>query len=82
MVANSIFIGDYLTTQGQSPIQDLEMIRDLGYQIDGKPGNFIDGVLCDLPRRLKLKPASHQGGSNDIQKHETLAVSKTDLGKL
>lgn len=35
MIANSIFIGDYLTTQGQPPTQDLEMIRDLGLEIEG-----------------------------------------------
>ncbi|OGR83919.1 MAG: biotin synthase BioB [Elusimicrobia bacterium RIFCSPLOWO2_01_FULL_54_10] len=36
-VANSIFIGDYLTTQGQKPEADLSMIRDLGFEIEGSP---------------------------------------------
>lgn len=36
-VANSIFIGDYLTTKGQSAEADLAMIRDLGFEIDGDP---------------------------------------------
>ena len=31
--ADAIVIGDYLTTKGQPPIQDLEMIRTLGYEI-------------------------------------------------
>jgi biotin synthase len=31
--ANSIFVGDYLTTQGQPPVADLEMIRDMGFEI-------------------------------------------------
>lgn len=35
-VANSIFIGDYLTTKGQSPEADLQMIRDLGFEIEGE----------------------------------------------
>lgn len=32
-VANSIFVGDYLTTKGQPPESDYEMIRDLGFEI-------------------------------------------------
>jgi biotin synthase len=31
--ANSIFIGDYLTTKGQPPEADYQMIRDLGFEI-------------------------------------------------
>ena len=34
-VANSIFVGDYLTTKGQPPEADLAMIRDLGLTILG-----------------------------------------------
>jgi biotin synthase len=33
--ANSIFIGDYLTTKGQPAEADLAMIRDLGFEIEG-----------------------------------------------
>jgi biotin synthase len=36
-VANSIFVGDYLTTQGQAPTEDYEMIADLGFEITGQP---------------------------------------------
>ena len=38
--ANSIFIGDYLTTQGAAARADLEMIRDAGFVVetpDGEP---------------------------------------------
>jgi biotin synthase len=31
--ANSIFVGDYLTTKGQTPEADYEMIRDLGFEV-------------------------------------------------
>ena len=31
--ANSLFLGDYLTTKGQRPEQDLKMIRDLGFRV-------------------------------------------------
>jgi biotin synthase len=34
-VANSIFVGDYLTTRGQSAQADRDMIRDLGFEIQG-----------------------------------------------
>ncbi|MFK7735882.1 MAG: biotin synthase BioB [Pirellulaceae bacterium] len=32
-VANSIFIGDYLTTKGQAPEADYQMIRDMGFEV-------------------------------------------------
>jgi biotin synthase len=33
--ANSIFVGDYLTTEGQAANLDLEMIGDLGFEVVG-----------------------------------------------
>ncbi len=35
--ANSIFVGDYLTTQGQAPEADYQMIRDLGFEVVRNP---------------------------------------------
>jgi biotin synthase len=35
--ANSIFVGDYLTTKGQAPEADYQMIRDLGFKIVRRP---------------------------------------------
>ncbi len=32
--ANSIFIGDYLTTSGQAGNSDLQMIKDMGFEVD------------------------------------------------
>jgi len=34
--ANSIFVGDYLTTAGQPPEADYQMIRDLGFEIEAE----------------------------------------------
>ena len=31
--ANSIFVGDYLTTKGQAPAADYKMIEELGFEI-------------------------------------------------
>jgi biotin synthase len=33
--ANSIFVGDYLTTRGQPPTADYKMIQDLGFRVEG-----------------------------------------------
>jgi len=35
--ANSIFIGDYLTTGGQPPAADLAMLADLGFTVEAHP---------------------------------------------
>lgn len=35
-VANSVFVGDYLTTEGQAPSADLQMVRDLGFEVLGE----------------------------------------------
>jgi biotin synthase len=34
-IANSIFLGDYLTSEGQAGHQDLEMIADAGFTVEG-----------------------------------------------
>jgi biotin synthase len=35
--ANSIFVGDYLTTKGQAPEADCQMLRDLGFDVVRNP---------------------------------------------
>ena len=48
--ANSIFIGDYLTTPGQAARADLEMIRDAGFVVESPDGEpLADDVLASLP---------------------------------
>ncbi len=32
-VANSVFVGDYLTTKGQPPEEDYKMIREMGFEV-------------------------------------------------
>lgn len=45
--ANSIFLGDYLTTQGRASKEDIEMIRDLGFEIVGEAP--LPAVSEELP---------------------------------
>ncbi len=51
LVANSIFIGDYLTAKGQRPEDDVAMIRDLGFEILGDSSPTADAA--PLPVALK-----------------------------
>ncbi len=57
LVANSIFVGDYLTTKGQAPEEDYRMIADLGLQITGQP----EGWSPDLASRDIERPTSCSG---------------------
>jgi biotin synthase len=36
-VANSVFVGDYLTTKGQAPEADYKMIEEMGFTITRDP---------------------------------------------
>ncbi|MCG3085831.1 biotin synthase BioB [Anoxybacillus sp. LAT_35] len=38
--ANSIFVGDYLTTAGQEKHADFQMLEDLGFDIDFAPASY------------------------------------------
>ena len=52
--ANSIFVGDYLTTPGQSANQDWEMIRDAGFVLETSDG--LPLVEVDRERVDRLLP--------------------------
>ncbi len=55
--ANSIFIGDYLTTQGAVARADLEMIRDAGFVLETPDGAPFDGdPFADLPASYPRAP--------------------------
>lgn len=45
--ANSIFIGDYLTTPGQTARADYEMIRDMGFVLESASGEALDASRLD-----------------------------------
>ena len=55
--ANSIFIGDYLTTQGAAARADLEMIRDAGFVLETPDGQPYEGdPFAALPERYPRAP--------------------------
>jgi biotin synthase len=66
LVANSIFIGDYLTAKGQRPEDDIAMIRDLGFEILGeahgetRPSAADDHSVALKSRDERLAPAAHE----------------------
>lgn len=42
-VVNSLFLGDYLTSEGQSALDDLRMIQDAGFEVLGAEGRDLVG---------------------------------------
>jgi biotin synthase len=48
--ANSIFIGDYLTTPGAAEQADLHMIRDAGFVLESPDGEPLsENAFADVP---------------------------------
>ena len=59
-VANSIFLGDYLTSEGQAAEADLEMIRDNGFVVLGADEPLVPGSPSD---QVAHHPASRRRGA-------------------
>jgi biotin synthase len=60
MIANSIFAGDYLTTEGQPAGADRQMIADLGFVVEGADE-------ATLPReRPDMVHLRHRGAGTDL----------------
>lgn len=68
-VANSIFIGDYLTAKGQSAEADLQMIADLGFEIEGDAGAFKDVVgACGARPPISVELIGQGAGPAPLQR--------------
>ncbi|MFE9909627.1 biotin synthase BioB [Streptomyces clavifer] len=57
-LANSIFLGDYLTTEGQSGQSDLDMIADAGFEVEGADTTTLPGHRATAGGGC----GSHEGG--------------------
>ena len=59
MIANSIFAGDYLTTEGQPASADLQMIADLGFVVEGT-------AEATLPRHREEVHLRRRGAGTEV----------------
>ncbi|GGR55196.1 biotin synthase [Nocardioides luteus] len=62
-VANSIFLGDYLTSEGQDALADLEMLRDNGFVILGMDDAAFDELIEEHRARAAGRVAGGCGSS-------------------
>ena len=57
-IANSIFLGDYLTSEGQAGRQDLEMISDAGFTVEGAAEPTLPEHRRDLVKVRRRGPGT------------------------
>ncbi len=57
-IANSIFLGDYLTSEGQAGHQDLEMIADAGFTVEGAAEPTLPEHRRDLVKVRRRGPGT------------------------
>ncbi|MFF5727233.1 biotin synthase BioB [[Kitasatospora] papulosa] len=58
-LVNSIFLGDYLTSEGQSGQTDLDMIADAGFEVEGADTTTLPGHRVPAATGC----GSHEGGA-------------------
>jgi biotin synthase len=56
-VVNSIFLGDYLTSEGQAAARDLEMIADAGFTVEGATAEDAPVEGAGDPVRIRRRGA-------------------------
>lgn len=57
-IANSIFLGDYLTSEGQSGADDLQMIADAGLVVEGQDEQTLPEARHDLVALRRRGPGT------------------------
>ncbi|MDX3231989.1 biotin synthase BioB [Streptomyces sp. ME19-01-6] len=60
-LANSIFLGDYLTTEGQAGKDDLAMIADAGFEVEGAEETTLPAHRADALAAARAGCGSHSG---------------------
>ncbi|MEV6011112.1 biotin synthase BioB [Streptomyces sp. NPDC051976] len=66
-LVNSIFLGDYLTSEGQAGQADLDMIADAGFEVEGAGTTTLPAHRADVAERAAGGCGSHASacGSGD-----------------
>src|SRR5659263_630864 len=59
-IANSIFLGDYLTSEGQPGGADLEMIADSGFVVEGMADQTLPDARHDLVTVRRRGPGTSE----------------------
>ncbi|UQI44880.1 biotin synthase BioB [Streptomyces sp. HU2014] len=61
-LANSIFLGDYLTSEGQEGKADLAMIEDAGFEVEGAGTTTLPKHRADVAAEAAGSPCGGHGG--------------------
>ncbi|MFB7617466.1 biotin synthase BioB [Kitasatospora sp. NPDC056181] len=61
-LANSIFLGDYLTSEGQAGQADLDMIKDAGFEVEGAGEATLPRHRADVAAAVATGGACGTGG--------------------
>jgi biotin synthase len=72
-VANSVFVGDYLTTQGQAPEADYKMIEEMGFEVTRDPASTSHAASgeCSNHHRACGTNQISEGNGHDSGCHNT-----------
>lgn len=57
-LANSIFLGDYLTSEGRAGSADLQMIADAGFVVEGQEQESLPGARRELDTLRRHGPGT------------------------
>lgn len=63
-LANSIFLGDYLTTEGQAGKDDLAMIADAGFEVEGTDTTTLPAHRADALAAARAAGCGSHGGAD------------------
>lgn len=64
-LVNSIFLGDYLTSEGQAGQADLDMIADAGFEVEGAGTSTLPAHRADVAEAATAGGCgSHGGGAS------------------
>ena len=63
-VANSLFLGDYLTSEGQDARADLEMIRDNGFSVLGMDQAGLEELIAERDPVIRRRGAGTEIAAN------------------